>query len=139
MTNDYSDILTLPHPDPRNRTRMTMQARAAQFAPFAALTGHGAAIEETARLTESEVELEVDERELLDRKLAFLMENLQQEPEVTVTYFVPDDRKSGGCYRSTTSIISKLDSFRHMLYMQDGTRISLNNVIDIEGNIFERE
>ena len=138
MTDDYSDIINLPHPEPRNHPRITMQARAAQFAPFAALTGHGAAIEETARLTESEVELGDDTRQLLDRKLSFLLDNLQYRPRISITYFLPDQRKAGGSYRSATSSVTKVDGINHIVYLEDGTQIPLQHVIDIEGEIFEQ-
>lgn len=136
MTNDYEDIINLPHHTSRNHPQMTMLQRAAQFAPFAALTGHDAAIEETARLTDEELDLSENGRELLDRKLSYLM-SYPGSPSVTVTYFVPDDRKQGGAYASVTSQIKKIDGYERFLIMSDGTKISFEHVADLEGNVFD--
>lgn len=136
MTNDYEDIINLPHHTSRNHPQMTMLQRAAQFAPFAALTGHDAAIEETARLTDEELDLSENGRELLDRKLSYLM-SYPGSPSVTVTYFVPDDRKQGGAYASVTGQIKKIDGYERLLIMSDGTKISFEHVSDLDGNVFD--
>ena len=94
----YNDIIDLPHHISTTRPRMSMLDRAAQFSPFAALTGYDAAIKETGRLTGQRIELTEECRAVLDRKQQVLLENLAEHPEVSVTYFVPDERKSGGAY-----------------------------------------
>lgn len=136
MTNDYEDIINLPHHTSRNHPQMTMLQRAAQFAPFAALTGHDAAIEETARLTDDEVDLSENGRELLDRKLSYLM-SCADNPTITVTFFVPDEKKQGGAYASSTGQIKKIDGYERFLVMSDGCKIRFEHVADIEGNVFD--
>jgi len=131
MTDDYSDIINLQHPEPHNRQRMPMQARAAQFAPFAALTGHGAAIEETARITDAETELCEDDHALLNQQMSVLLERLEERPQVTFSYFVPDERKSGGRYISVTGIVRSYDEYDKSLTLEDGTRIELFHLRDI--------
>ena len=101
MNSPYADIIHLPHHVSQNHPQMPMLDRAAQFAPFAALTGYEAAVGETARLTAERRELDAQEAEELNRRLAALIANLPERPDATIEYFVPDDRKSGGalCYR----------------------------------------
>ena len=94
----YDDIINLPHPEPKKHPRMSMENRAAQFSPFAALTGHNEAIKETERLTDSKVELDQDAIEEINRKLMWIKDNIQSSPQATVTYFVPDSKKVGGKY-----------------------------------------
>ena len=134
MRTDYSDIIHLPHPNPVGRQRMSMQARAAQFAPFAALTGHSAAIEETARLTDDEINLYEDKLILLNRQMQLLLSMLDQCPEVTFTCFVPDAHKAGGCYRQVTGIVQKADDYTRTLTLQDGTQIEVSRIMDIKIN-----
>lgn len=131
MTEDYSDIINLPHHVSRNHPQMPMEARAAQFAPFAALTGYDAVIHETARLTDKQVELEEYDNERLNRKFAELMDNFDNHPEITVSYFKPDERKAGGSYTTASGTIKKFDSYEHMLQMDDGTKIPIANIMDI--------
>ncbi len=130
MTEDYSDIINLPHHVSRNHPRMTMMARAAQFAPFAALTGYDAVINETARLTDKQVELEEYDNERLNRKLAELMEAADPQ-EITISYFKPDKRKSGGSYITLTGRVKKIDTYERVIYMDVGTKIPLGNIVDI--------
>lgn len=111
---------------------MSLLDRAAQFAPFAALTGYDAVIAETGRLTEEKIEQEEYPRNVLDRKLQQLLGKVSSHPEVTVTYFAPDDRKSGGTYQTVTGTFKKLDFGTHMLFLSDDCRISLPDIIDIE-------
>ena len=115
---------------------MPISDRAAQFAPFAALTGHGEAIKETARLTDKRVELDENAKAILDEKLRMVQEMLAQNPEITVTYFQPDEKKAGGQYRSATGSVKKIDLFNHLIVMTDGLRIPLSEVFEIEGDIF---
>ena len=110
--------------------------RAAQFAPFAALTGHDEAVKETARLTDSKIELDEYTKEELNRKLLFLQEHADDEPTTTITYFVPDKRKSGGEYVSLTGTIKKLKDFENVVVFKDNTEIPIQDILLIEGDIF---
>lgn len=136
MTNDYEDIINLPHHVSRNHPQMTMLQRAAQFAPFAALTGHDAAIQETARLTDDELDLSDNGRELLDRKLSYL-QSYDGTSLVTITYFVPDQRKQGGAYASVTGQIKKVDHYERSIVMTDGTKIPFEHIVDMDSEIFD--
>ncbi len=132
MTEDYSDIINLPHHVSRNHPQMPMEARAAQFAPFAALTGYDAVINETARLTDRQVELEEYDNERLNRKFAELMTILDNHPEITVSYFLPDERKAGGRYTTASGTVKKIDTYEQLLWMDDGTKIPIANIMDID-------
>jgi len=116
---------------------MSMMNRAAQFAPFAALVGHQAALEETARMTEEEIELEEDDKVLLDRKISLLRSMSDIQPKVEITYFEPDERKQGGSYQSVTGIIKSIDDYKHQIIMEDGNIISLIYIIGIESDVFD--
>ena len=129
--DDYSDIIMLPHPEPRGRRRMSMQARAAQFAPFAALTGHSEAIAETARMTEEEILLYEDNLVLLNRTIKELIPLLDSRPEVSITYFEPDERKSGGSYKHVTGVVLKIDETTHSLVLEGGLQIEIKHIIDL--------
>ena len=107
----YEDIINLPHHVSTTRPQMPMSDRAAQFSPFAALTGYDAAIKETGRLTDTKIELDDEELHNLNLKFQFLVEHLEDEPEVAVTYFKADERKAGGAYLEATGIVKKLDDF----------------------------
>lgn len=124
----YDDIIHLPHHVSKNRPQMPMLNRAAQFAPFAALTGYEAAVEETARLTTEKRELDAQEAEELNRRLAALLARLPERPEVTVEYFVPDDRKAGGAYVTVTGRVRHVSVPDKILVMEDGTSISLKDI-----------
>lgn len=134
MNEDYSDIINLPHHRSRNHTPMSMMARAAQFAPFAALSGYDAVINETARLTDSRLELEDYDNDRLNRRMAELMDSENTHPEVTVSFFMPDSRKKGGSYRSITARLKKIDTYEKLLIMEDGTAIPFANIMDILPN-----
>lgn len=133
----YDDIINLPHPVSKKHPPMPMKNRAAQFSPFAALNGHGAAIREVLRETESRRELGEHDREILDRKLAFLQEHLAEQPEVTVTYFLPDSKKDGGRYVDVSGKIKKIDFYQGLLVMEDGTKIRLEDILDLSGEVFD--
>lgn len=130
----YDDIINLPHPTSANHPRMSLYDRAAQFSPFAALTGHDAAIKETARLTEQKIEKSEDMISLLNEKLQIVADNL--ETEVTITYFVPDERKSGGAYVSHTGTVRRIDDYEHTLVMTDKTVIPIEQISEIESELF---
>ena len=136
MNRKYNEIMGLPHHVSKTRPQMPMSDRAAQFAPFAALIGYDAAIKETGRLTDERIELDVEALSALDMKYQLLMEALDEAPEVTITYFQPDERKAGGKYVSATGAVKKVDDFERRITMQDGTRIPMDDVLSIDGELF---
>lgn len=131
----YDDIISLPHPVSGSHPPMPVAERAAQFSPFAALTGFEDAIRETGRLTDSKVELDEDARELLDEKLKRLR-RLQAEsgemPWAAVTYFRPDEKKDGGAYVTVTGQVKRVDEYERVLVLQDGKRIPLGEIVGME-------
>ena len=137
MSGKYDDILHLPHPTSKKHPRMSIRDRAAIFSPFAALSGHGAANAETARLTDRRMELDEDTKTELDRRQAVLLEYIGEQPEVTVTWFRPDDQKDGGAYVTVTGRLKKIDEAARTLILLDGTAISLEKVIDLESECFQ--
>ena len=136
MNRKYNEIMGLPHHVSKTRPQMPMSDRAAQFAPFAALTGYDAAIKETGRLTDERIELDVEALSALDMKYQLLMEALDEAPEVTITYFQPDERKAGGKYVSAVGTVKKIDDFEGRITMRDGTRIPMDDVLSIDGELF---
>lgn len=132
----YDDIINLPHHVSKKHPQMSPLDRAAQFSPFAALTGHGDAITETARLTEKRLDLDENSIEMLDTKLQLLKEKLADKPIVTLSYFVPDEKKEGGSYLTVAGTIKKIDVYEHKIIMDDGKGILINDLVSIEGNIF---
>lgn len=135
-TEKYDDIIYLPHPVSEKHPRMPMQDRAAQFSPFAALTGYEEAIYETGRLTEEKTELGEEEKAILDRKQRLLLEKLYERPTLTVTFFVPDEKKSGGGYITKTGNLKKLHLLERWMLLTDGTKIPLEDVKNIESPLF---
>ena len=131
MNNRYDEIMELPHHVSKTRPQMPMSDRAAQFAPFAALTGYESAIKETGRLTDERIELDEEALTALDRKYQLLMDALDDAPKVTITYFQPDERKAGGQYVSATGAVKKIDTFGRRILLRDGTRIPLDSVYDL--------
>ncbi len=133
----YDDIIHLPHHVSKTRPQMSMEDRAAQFSPFAALTGYDAAILETGRLTEEKSELGEETQAILDRKQRYLAEIIDTKPEITVTYFVPDEKKSGGAYSTVTGFLKRIDECGRVLVLTDGRKIQLDAIFDIESDEFE--
>ena len=133
MNNEYQydDIINLPHHTSETRSRMSMTNRAAQFSPFAALTGYDDAVKETARLTESWVELDEGSKMLLNGRLQELKEHLKEQPEVTVTYFRPDARKAGGSYVTITGKVKKINEYERLIIFTDGSFIPIDRIYDI--------
>ena len=127
--SEYDDIIDLPRPKSKHEP-MPMSDRAAQFSPFAALTGYGDAIDETARLTDARIELSEEERAELDYKQQYLA--TLDAPTVTVTYFVPDERKTGGAYVTHTGVLKRVDEVESMVVFKDGLRVPLDEVMDIK-------
>ena len=132
----YADIINLPHHVSAIRPQMSMADRAAQFSPFAALTGYDAAIHETGRLTDDKIELDEETLNILNMKLRLLVDSLDDEPEVTFTYFKPDERKAGGAYIEVTGTVKKVDDFERLIVMQNGTKMPMDDILNIEGEIF---
>ena len=131
MSGNYDDIIALPHPEPRTHPRMSLHDRAAQFSPFAALTGHSAAIAETGRLTDSRVTLDESEIARVDAALQRLRELLSQEPVASITYFVPDERKAGGSYQTVTGAVRRIDTVNGVLLLTDQRAIPIPDILDV--------
>ena len=139
MTHEYDDIINLPHHVSKVHPQMSMYQRAAQFAPFAALTGHDAAIRESARLTDSQIELGDENNEMLNRRLAILRDHLKDMPEVTITFFQPDEKKLGGSYETYTGNLRLVDDYEQNIVMTDGKKIPLSSIFYIDGSLFDDE
>ena len=128
----YDDIIHLPHHVSSTRAHMPMLDRAAQFQPFRALTGYEDAVHEAARQTDEKIELTEDEKLLLDAKLQKLADSIDSRPLVTVTWFQPDKRKTGGVYATTTGQLKKIDDFKGVLILLNGERIPVEDILDIQ-------
>lgn len=135
-SNKYDKIINLPHHVSSTRPHMSMIDRAAQFSPFAALTGYDAAVKETARLTEQKIELDEYEKAALDQRILLLQEHLKELPEVTITHFVPDEHKDGGKYVSITEAVKKIDTYEKQIVLVDKSKIPIENILSIEGELF---
>ena len=131
MTGPYDDIIDLPRPVSRKHPPMPMMKRAAQFLPFAALTGFEGEIAEAARLTETAPELSEDALAALDEQLSLLRQLLSDQPQVTVTRFLPDERKAGGHFETLTGLVRRLDEANRVLRLTDGTTIDLDTVVEL--------
>ena len=134
---NYDDMIHLPHHTSAKRPRMPRANRAAQFSPFAALTGYDAAIREAGRITQQEQELSEECQAVLDRKQHFLLERLAQHPEIAVTCFLPDPRKTGGSYVTLTGRLKGVDNHRRVMIMEDKTEIPLDRITALEGRCFD--
>ena len=137
MTREYDDIINLPHHVSTTRAHMSDINRAAQFSPFAALTGYDAAIKETGRLTDERVELDEYTKEHLNDRLQIIADQLKEHPEISVTYFQPDEKKDGGAYVTASGTVKKIDIYERIVLMTDDTTIPIYEIISIEGQIFE--
>ena len=133
--DNYEDIIDLPHHTSKKHPRMSLEARSAQFAPFAALTGYDELLIETARLTNERIEIDETIKAILDSKLLIIKENLKNMPLITFIYFVCDSKKEGGKYVTVTGNVRKIDEYRNVLVLEDKTEIPVNDVIDISGDI----
>lgn len=129
MSGAYDDIINLPHPTSAKHPRMPLADRAAIFSPFAALVGHGAAIEETARLTDQKIELTEEEKTLLDERLRLLLETGRVG---AFTYFLPDGRKDGGAYVTTVGAVKKIDPLKGQVILTDRTAIPIEDILEVE-------
>ena len=135
---DYEDIINLPHHTSTKHPRMTQLARAAQFSPFAALTGYDDAIKETGRLTDKKIELTDEEKIIINNKLLKINDNIKKNPKVTITYFEHDKNKIGGKYLSYTGYIKKIDMIALTITLSDKTKININEIIDIVEEISKK-
>ena len=137
MTRAYDDVINLPHHVSTTRPHMAVADRAAQFSPFAALTGYDAAVKETARLTDERIELEEYMKDALSHRLQIIADRINEHPEIAITYFQPDKKKNGGAYVTAISTAKKIDEYERLVIMDDGTAIPIDEIISIDGQIFE--
>lgn len=136
ISHKYDDIINLPHHVSKKHPQMSLHDRAAQFSPFAALTGHKAAINETARLTDEKQILSEDVIAKLNEQLNLIKENIGTNQTVTITYFVPDDKKSGGAYISHTGVVKKIDEYNHTVILTDKTVIPIEQISEMQSDLF---
>ncbi len=135
MINPYDDIINLPHHTSTSRPHMSAHDRAAQFSPFAALTGYDAAITETGRLTDKRVELDEYRKADLNERLCKIQDQMDEQPEVSITYFQPDKKKSGGAYITVNGRVKKIDAYERTVVMQDDTKIPIDGIFEIDDEI----
>lgn len=132
MSGVYDDILHLARPQSKKHRPMPKEDRAAQFLPFAALTGYDDAVSETARLTEARVELDPQEAERIGERLAELAKRQKEQPELSLLYYVPDARKAGGAYVTVSGRIKKITDFPRCIYLTDGSEIPIEDIVAVE-------
>ena len=137
MTGAYDDIINLPHHVSTTRPYMAAIDRAAQFSPFAALTGYDNAIKETARLTDERVEMDEYMKDALCDRLQIIVERIKEHPEIAITYFQPDPKKNGGTFITSMGAAKGIDEYERVVVMGDGTMIPIDEIISIDGQIFE--
>lgn len=137
----YDDIINLPHFVSKKHPQMSIRDRAAQFSPFAALTGYDAEIKEATRLTDKRIELDEDVLDKLNERLYILWKVLDDgsvDPEVRITYFEKDLRKDGGRYITLSGRVKKIHEYRNVVIFEDGTEIPVHDIIDIDGDMFNK-
>lgn len=132
----YADIINLPHHEITSRQRMSQINRAASFSPFAALTGYDDAVKETARLTSKRIEIDDGTKEVLNDNLRIAVEKADEQPEVSITYFLPDKKKSGGAYVTVTAVIKRIDEYERQIVLADKSTIPLGDLYEIESDIY---
>ena len=132
MSGEYDDIINLPRPVSKNRRPMTVSDRAAQFAPFSALTGYGDTVSEVQRLTTERIELDEYEKELIDRKLQYLFDNIKTKPKVKIIYFVYDNKKSGGEYKAAEGTVEKIDDYERKLFLSSKEIIEIEEIFSLD-------
>lgn len=136
-SGNYDDIINLPHHVSKKRPHMSLHDRAAQFAPFAALTGYGDAIDETGRFTSEKRKLTESEKSILDQQLIMLGARISDQPEITVTYFIPDLLKEGGAYERFTGHLKRIHEYKKLLIMAEGVEIPLEDILQIESDCLD--
>ncbi|MBT9135344.1 MAG: hypothetical protein DDT34_00395 [Firmicutes bacterium] len=136
MMNPYDDIINLPRHTSKSRPHMSAHDRAAQFSPFAALTGYDSAITETGRLTDNKVELDEYSKADLNEKLSKINGQIDEQPQVSITYFRPDKKKAGGTYITATGVVKKINPYERTVVMQDATMIPMDDISEIDGAMF---
>ena len=136
MKNDYSDIINLPHHVSKTRPQMPMSDRAAQFSPFAALTGYDDQVKEAGRLTDERIELDDGTISTLNDRLNYAVSLSDEQPEISVTYFKPDRKKNGGEYVTHTGVIKRVDEYERKLIFTDKTVIPIDDIYGIDGEIY---
>ena len=129
--NKYDDIINLPHHVSKIRLPMTLYNRAAQFAPFAALTGYDDAIEEVGRITSKKIELDEELKSILNENIKIINDNIKEKPEASITYFVPDSKKIGGSYKTINCNIKRIDEINKFIILTDNTKISIDDLLNI--------
>ena len=132
----YDDMIHLRHPISKKHPQMSLSERAAQFSPFAALTGYEGAIRETARLTKEKIQLDEIEKNLLDEKLRTIQHEIGNKNDIEITFYVKDKQKSGGEYQTIKGFVKKIDANKHVLIMQDETKIEIDDILEIKGELF---
>ena len=137
MSGKYDDIINLPHHVSKTHKQMSMHDRAAQFSPFAALTGHKEAVNETARLTDRKIELDDGIKAVINEKLRIISEHIKERLEVKITYFEPDAAKGGGTYLTISGCVKKADTYKKKLVMTDGLEIMFDALLEIDDEMFE--
>lgn len=130
--NNYDDIINMPHHESKIYPKMSLYNRSAQFAPFAALTGYSDIINETARLTDKKIEIDDGLKSIINNKLLEIIKKIEEEPKVTITYFVKDKYKDGGKYKKVTSKIKKIDKYENEIIFINKYKISISEIIDIK-------
>ena len=135
--NNYDDIINLSHYEPKNHKRMSMESRSAQFAPFSALIGYNEEIKETARLTHKKIEIDEELKQDINNKLNIVKKNIKNKPFITLTYFIYDNKKSGGEYKEITNYVKNIDEINNMIIFIDNTKILIKEIIDIKSDIFD--
>ncbi len=138
MSNKYDDMLHMPHHVSARHLPMSSSERAAQFSPFAALSGYEAALDESARVTQQRIELDEQEKERINKALVVIKKNIAARPMLHITHFVPDELKCGGTYTETMAAVKRVDEYGCFLVLTDGKRIALDDIINIEGDILKK-
>lgn len=133
----YADIINLPHHELTTRQRMPLINRAASFSPFAALTGYDETVKETARLTDARIELDEGSKEILNDKLRIAVDHAEEQPEISITYFLPDKKKSGGAYVTIKAVIKRIDEYERFVIFTDKSSIPIDDIYEIEGEIYK--
>lgn len=134
--NNYADIINLKRPQ-SNHNHLSIESRASQFSPFAALTGYDNEVKETARITDKRIDIDDGLREMLNAKLNYLNDHIKENPNISITYFVKDHKKEGGKYLTKQGIIKRIDTVNEIIKFNDNASIPMNDIINITSDIFD--